>query len=278
MRELLNGGDGRSVTKADAVAYAVNTLISELVIRATRDDGVRNYYDIAVVGYSEPMETADDGCTAEGIRYLLDDGRRFVPVTELAVREPRRASYTVERTTCDGTTLLREEGVDMWIEPWAAGGTPMYEALFEIRELLRGWCAEPANAESFPPVVINITDGEASDCNAAELTDICRGIKGLRTGDGNVLLMNIHITADTARKLLLFPTRSELEAFGVDRYTSMLADCSSVMPSVFNGLIADSRAEAGVSGEPYLAMGYNISPEGLFCMLNIGSRSVTGLQ
>ena len=43
---------GRCMTKAEAVATITNDLLFELVERARRSDGVRDYYDIAVVGYS----------------------------------------------------------------------------------------------------------------------------------------------------------------------------------------------------------------------------------
>jgi len=43
---------GRCMTKAEAVATITNDLLFELVERARRSDGVRDYYDIAVIGYS----------------------------------------------------------------------------------------------------------------------------------------------------------------------------------------------------------------------------------
>lgn len=43
---------GRLMTKADAVATITNGMLFELIERARRSDGVRDYYDIAVLGYS----------------------------------------------------------------------------------------------------------------------------------------------------------------------------------------------------------------------------------
>lgn len=275
MREMIHSECGHSVSKADAVAYAVNSVISELVARATRDGEVRNYYDIAVLGYSAPVPEADAGCDC-GIRYLLDGGRRFIPVSDLACAEPPVRKLVRRQMTVDGDIAVCEDDMPMWIEPCACGTTPMYEAFREIRNLLSDWCGNPANAGSFPPVVINITDGEASDCTSSELIDITSRIRGLKTDDGNVLLMNIHITARPASASLLFPTAAELD--GSDRYAMLLAECSSRMPEAFNGWIDESRGCRGREGSPYLAIGYNTSPEGMFAMLSIGSRSVTGLQ
>ena len=40
------------MSKAAAVARITNSLLTELVDRSRRTDGVRDYYDVAVVGYS----------------------------------------------------------------------------------------------------------------------------------------------------------------------------------------------------------------------------------
>lgn len=255
-------GYGRTVSKAEAVARAVNELVSELENRAVRGDTVRNYFDVAVIGYGNG-----------GVEPLLDPCRWMVPVSELRLHEPPRCCYTVERRLRDGKTVVGEEAADGWISPRAEGCTPMFEAFWTIRNILREWCAEPCHAESFPPVVINITDGEASDCDPDELRAAACEIRRLGTRDGNVLMMNIHITVREDACALLFPTRGEAAAG--DRYACLLAECSSTMPSVFNGLVAASRGDD--VAPPYLAMGYNTSPKDLFALLNIGSRSVSAI-
>lgn len=42
----------RQMTKAEVVATITNGMLFELIERARRSDGVRDYYDIAVIGYS----------------------------------------------------------------------------------------------------------------------------------------------------------------------------------------------------------------------------------
>ena len=52
------------MTKAEAVAFTANALVTELVDRSRRTDGVRNYYDVAIVGYGGDgveMLTSEDG-------------------------------------------------------------------------------------------------------------------------------------------------------------------------------------------------------------------------
>ena len=40
-----------NITRAEAVTLMANALITELIDRCRRTDSLRNYYDIAVVGY-----------------------------------------------------------------------------------------------------------------------------------------------------------------------------------------------------------------------------------
>ena len=146
---------GRRLTKAEAVAGITNDLLFELVERARRSDGIRDYYDIAVIGYSGDDE----------VRSLLPDGEELVPVSALAAREMPVRTEVIEHRLPDGSIALREIPAPSWIESQAAGQTPMCEALRRVRDIAAEWTARAANAESFPPVVFNITDGEATDCD-----------------------------------------------------------------------------------------------------------------
>ena len=135
---------GRRTSKAAAVAEVANSLLSELLLRATREGEVRDYYDIAVVGYS-----------GEGVHSLLSADETFVPVSALrnAVRNTRRVS--IERRLPDGQPAFNEVTVSEWIAPAASGQTPMYEALLYVHDLVEAWCRRPEHRESFPPLVFN---------------------------------------------------------------------------------------------------------------------------
>lgn len=88
---------GRCMTKAEAVATITNDLLFELVERARRSDGVRDYYDIAVVGYSGDDE----------VRSLLPGGEDLVPVSALAAQEMPVHTEVVEHRLPDGSIALR---------------------------------------------------------------------------------------------------------------------------------------------------------------------------
>lgn len=251
---------GREMTKAEAVATVTNDLLFELIERARRSDGVRDYYDIAVLGYSGDDE----------VRSLLPGASELIPVTELAARQPSVRTEVVEHRLPDGTHVLRDIPVPEWIDARAAGQTPMCEALRRARDLMAAWCSRPEHAASFPPVIFNITDGEATDCDAAELRAVAEQIRSLRTTDGNVLLVNIHIAADEAARTAFFPT--EEEADYPNRYARLLYDCSSEMPAVFNEAIREAKGPGALP--PFRGMSYNASAAQLVSMLNIGSISV----
>ena len=254
--------EGETISKAAAVAKITDALIYELILRARRDDGIRDYFDIAILGYAD-----------ERVYPLIDPNRIFIPVSELYNLKSDSREVIVRRTLPDGTTREHREVRHSWIEPCAKGSTPMYEAFLTIRDLVRDWCAKPQNATSFPPVIFNITDGMYSDCNGAELRAIAEQIESLHTSDGDALLINIHMATGEQRDSVIFPTDAEIDA---DNYhMRFVADCSSVMPTPFNSLIRSQRGNHLVP--PFKAMSFNASLTELIAMLNIGSRSITNL-
>ena len=84
--------------------------------RARRSDEVRDYYDIAVLGYS-----------GDGIVSLLNDPEPLVPVSRLAALPVDFAETVVERRMPDGEATFRKISMPAWIAPKAVGQTPMYE-------------------------------------------------------------------------------------------------------------------------------------------------------
>lgn len=250
---------GTRQSKASAVAEVTNSLLTELLLRATREGEVRDYYDIAVIGYS-----------GDGVTSLLPADTAFVavPHLEASVRNLRRIS--VERHLPNGEPALNELTLREWILPEATGQTPMYEALCYVRDLVDGWCARPEHRESFPPMIFNITDGEASDSDEEELRDIARRIRETGTDDGRTLLMNIHIASGDTDKARIFLTQDEAEYN--NRYARLLYELSSPMPELFDHAIRDLRGDSALG--PFRGICYNASVTELLSILNVGSISV----
>ena len=251
---------GRNCSKAEAVATITNELLFELIERARRHDWVRDYYDIALLRYSGEDE----------VRSLLDEKYVFHSVVDLADRKPRIAISHVECRQPNGSIGLREVHEPRWIEPYAAGHTPMIEALRIARDLVAGWMAREEHADSFPPIIFNITDGTATDGSPTELMGVCRRIQQLGTTNGRVLLMQLHIGDEAEPQSLFFPSESDFLKEDAD--ASLLYDCASQMPPCFNEAI---QAIKGAGAQPpFRGMGYNTSASELVMMLDIGSRSV----
>ncbi len=257
---------GERTTKAAAVASIINMFIDELINRSRREEGVRDYFDIAVLEYS-----------GDGVIPLLGPAG-FVPVSELVRREVRTQRFNLVRTLPNGNQIVSAASQRCWIEPKASGATLMGAALTEAGKLVRKWCSRQENRGSFPPVVINITDGEASDAEYGALCDCAEHIKGAATLDGSTLLFNIHLApvAEGGVSEVRFPCGPE--ELPCHRYARLLYDMSSTIPECYDGIVASVR-NGGGSGlaedsAPSRAMAYNCPVDELFSMLTIGSISI----
>lgn len=257
--------NGTLVAKSAAVAELINKTVAELVHRCKREDGYRDYLDIAVLGYG-----------GEEVRSLLPEGN-FHPVfrkpDELAYARVDTVKTFRERTLPDGNKVLSSMETKAWVKPRALGKTPMFAALQEVYKLLYEWTRRYAAMECFPPVVINISDGEATDAEEQELLAVSEKLRELKTADGNVLLFNIFIGQDPACGAVLFPSGEE--QLPETPFARLLFRMSSPLPDVYHDEIA---ALIGTCAANCRGMSYNASLTDLVGLLNIGSLSVTRLS
>lgn len=266
---------GRAMTKADAVAHIINMFVDELINRSRREEGVRDYFDIAILGYGD-----------DGVASLLSPEGELSTTTELVRRAVPVRRFETQRILPGGNTVSAIMDQKCWIEARSSGSTPMGAALLQAGRLAGAWCAAKANRKSFPPVVINVTDGEASDAVHEELKEYAGRIKECCTEDGAALLFNIHLApagegcgvsveADGAEagpgiSEASFPCSPD--QLPGHRYARLLYDLSSEIPECYNNTISSVRPG---SFPPYRAMSYNCAVEELFQMLTIGSLSVS---
>ena len=250
--------DKNVLSKAEVVSIVAGKLIDELALRSFRNGDYRDYFDIAILGYSD-----------DKVYSLISDTIGFCPITSLAVRSVPKREITSYYNSPEGTVSV-SESVSMWIEPRAEDATPMYKMICTVTDLVRTWCKKEENRDSFPPIVFNITDGETSDATDEMLIAASERLKATSTTDGNTLFVNIHLSSDSTHPQMMFPTTREIP-FGV-RYAKQLIEMSSVLPPQFNEFVSECRPAHGTP--PYVAMSYNSSIAELIAMLNIGSRSV----
>jgi hypothetical protein len=210
-------GAGRR--KCDMVATVLNGFLNELIVTNTiaQEDGtteVRPRADVAVIGYEGDFV----GSILSG---MLSD-RAFVTLSELQMNPldiERRTRTEIDDT---GQAIEVQVPFPIWTRPKAGAGTPMCEALQLAYDLAQEWAdTHPYN---YPPVVINVTDGMATD---GDPNDIAQAICQVSTYDGQALLFNVHIT-DINSAPVTYPT-SENELPN-NKYAKNLFDISSVIP------------------------------------------------
>jgi hypothetical protein len=210
MLEPFGGKSDKS--NADGVADALNRLFQNLVLKCAKADGIRDFFHVGVFSYG--------GRVASGLGRSLA-GREMVPISEIA-NNPLRIEVRARKVSDSAGGLVDEQfKFPVWFEARPAGRTPMCAALRKARELLQSFLT--AHPGCYPPIVINITDGQPSDGDPAEAA---RELRSLASSDGNVLLFNAHLS-DKQNRPIEFPAS---EADLPDQYSRSLFRMSSELP------------------------------------------------
>lgn len=214
MEEEIAAGEGTQ-QKATGVADTMNRWLQELSIKCAKSDGVRDYYHVGVLGYGK------------NVGPCLNGGADMVPISQIADNPARLEERT--KKIPDGAGGLMEQTVrfPVWFDPIANGGTPMCRAATEAERIIQEWI--DAHPEGYPPIVIHITDGEATD---GDPTERIRGLTTLSTSDGNVLLFNIHLSANPNAKPVTFPDSAD----DLDDYSKMLFQTASPLTPTMKAL------------------------------------------
>jgi len=251
MEDPIAGSTGR---KADRVADAINRILSGLIIKCAKSEGVRDYYDVGVLGYASNVGPAFKGEL---------QGRPLVPISEVADK-PARVDERTKKVD-DGAGGLVEQKIKfpIWFDPICEGGTSMVGALRQAQNLLQDWAAR--HPDSYPPIVLNITDGEATDGNAQAVLGAAQQLTSLATSDGNVLLFNCHISATDAQSIIFASSEAGLP----DEHARLLFQMSSLLP---DGLRDAARSEDLPVDDGARGFAFNADLEVLIRFLDIGTR------
>jgi uncharacterized protein YegL len=237
--------------KADGLATIVNRLLQNLVLKCAKSEGVRDYYHVGVIGYGQTVGPAFTGPLA---------GREMVPVSEIA-DSPARIEERARKVD-DGVGGLVDQTVKfpVWFDPVARGGTPMRQALTQAHAILSGWTAQ--HADGFPPIVINITDGESTDGDPSQPAE---ALTSLATSDGAVLLFNIHLS-DKQAQPIQFPDGADALP---DQHARLLFGMSSPLPSFMRGV---AQQEGFAVSDGARGFVFNADMVSLIQFLDIGTR------
>jgi hypothetical protein len=195
--------------KADGVADAINNLLRELGIRCAKDEGIRDYFHIGVIGYGSHVGPAFGGSLR---------GKDLVPISQVAENPARVDQRKVKVGDGAGGLVEETKRFPLWFDPVADGGTPMCQAFGMAKNVLNAFLSQ--NPNCFPPVVIHFTDGESTD---GDPTGAMQAVTSLSSSDGNVLLFNCHISSAPGVPIA-FPNSTE----GLpDQYAMVLFNSAS---------------------------------------------------
>ena len=249
---------GEEMTMAEAAARIVNSQINELVLRCVKMGDTRHHYDIAVIGYGERAYSGWQG-ELEGRDFVSPEELKNHPYTKIVTRKETR--------TRKGTQIKEVEQVQ-WVSAQHNGHwTHYHEAFGYAKKLLDEWMEEHHEKDCYPPTVIHITDGEFNHASKEEVLQKANELKAMFTNDGNVILFNIHFTANLDANPIACPiNKSELQG---NVYAEALFDMSSLLPERYNQDI--SRCLNDTRAGRHVAMGMNTDATTLIKLMDIGT-------
>lgn len=245
--------------KCDELVTAVNAWLHNMSIRASGDTGIKDWMDIGVLGYRTDQQA--QAIIESAIQGALA-GRELVSIADIGTN-PARIDQVNQLLPDEDTGEMIEMPTEMpvWVDPKAEGGTPMCHVLHHSYEVLERWINE--HPSSFPPIVINITDGESQDGDPVPYAD---ALKSLSTEDGNVLFFNCHLSM-TAADTFMFPSSGEILP---DELARGLFTMSSPLPET----IYNRAMNEGFELQPNArGMSYNASMVELIKFLDMGTRA-----
>lgn len=202
-------------TKSEGLSLIINRILFNMILRNTERNIVKNRFEVGVIGYGHNEENI------EGVLGGALSGKNLVTLSDIANNPVRFVTRKIK--VPDGAGGIIEQIVEhpVWIEPTANHNTPMRKAILYARDILNDWIK--IHPDSFPPIVINITDGEATD---GDPVTAAKSLTSLSNNDGNVLMFNAHISSSSSFPIEYPDSNSKLS----DEYAKMLFEMSSVFP------------------------------------------------
>ena len=136
----------------------------------------------------------------------------------------------------------------------------MCRALTRAQGIISGWIGQ--HPDCFPPIVINVTDGESTDGDPTKLAD---GIKSLKSSDGDVLLFNVHLSSQRATPVE-FP---DSDAGLPDQFAQLLFRISSPLPDYMKSIAQQEGIHVSDGTRGFVFNGDMVS---VIRFLDIGTR------
>lgn len=245
-------------TLADGAALAVNNILLDMCIKATAEVNapVRHYFDVGVFSYGARLQTPGEGVECAFGGPLA--GRGLVPLPELAEHP-----MTV-RTEPSIDLVAASAKMPVWVDPVHGYRTPMCEAIATAGGHVFDWAA--AHQSSFPPIVINITDGMVTDSpyEGAPLAEWVKRMTSIETNDGPVLFFNVFLSPAEVSEIVFPATPAGLPVPGPDLF-ALSSDLPR--PMIENARVDGYDVRPGARG-----LAFNVGRSTLLKVLQIGTR------
>jgi hypothetical protein len=231
-------------------------------VKSTKEHGgaMRRYFYCGILGYGFCPSTGGEGVEVALPGPLADRG--IVPLPDLAdhpiaVREEPSVDAVLSRSR-----------VPAWIDPYYGFRTPMCQAIATAGSYLYGW----ANAfpSSFPPIVINITDGMVTDSpyDGADIATWAQRLTTIATNDGPTLLFNIFLSPTPGNGVWFPASPASLPQPGPGLFS-----ISSEMP---RPMVDNARSAQVQVGPGARGLVFNADLAMLVKFLEIGTRVTVG--
>lgn len=246
-------------SKARVLADTVNRLLQNLVLRCAKEEGVRDYFHVGVIGYGERVQRLIQPTED------FETGTGLVPISHLADRPKRMEQRVKEVEDGEGGTQEQRVKVPIWFDPQAKNGTPMCQALDLSAQAVRDWIDR--HPSSYPPVVLNVTDGEATDGDPLRYA---QQLREFATDDGEVLLFNVHLSESEATPVELPASAAELPSDA--EYAETLFQMSSRLPFSMRSAAEQEGYTVNLDTHGFV---FNADPVALVRFLEIGTRPST---
>ena len=260
MRGALAGQPGQR--KMDQAADAINRILDAVSQRCSSGMDIRDYFHIGILGYNTDAAAAPiitsvlQGTVADAPFLPISQVVDIAEVVERPVRESDGAGGIVEVT----------RRFPVWLQPHAEYRTPMCEVLHHAAQALENWVGQ--YPDSFPPIVINVSDGNATDGDPEPLAE---RIMGLRTSDGNALMFNVHLSGRSTMPIQFPDTEEGLP----DELAVRLFRMSSIVPEGSRNLAASLDLTMSEYARGFV---FNADMTSLVQFLDIGTRGPSNLH
>ena len=236
----------QSISKFEAAADILDSVLFQCTTKCASEDKYKDYVDFAILGYGD---------------------RVFSPISKIPVSE-----YPISVNKLDSSYESVEDFPEQeldetnspikWINSDSVGGnTAMLNAFTKVKKIIEDWVKK--HPDSYPPILLNISDGMANDLPRDEedndkldplpLFELCNEIKKIQTNDGNTVIGNIHLS-DVVGKLVKFPVSIDEILDIEDPAAVTLFEMSSTIPAPWL--------------EKAQGFGFNIGPGGKFYIYN----------